>query len=170
VLVVPGLYAPHVSAGRVSGVPEVPEYVYGALMSTDLPFWLLMQMRPSTLVTTILGTPEKVLSGMTSTERETLDRFMQTLLPIHGRKEGILNDGHIIPSQGRFALEDCTVPTLLISARDDLYGTYPAAEYTAQHIPQARFMGFEQGGHILAGHEEEVRAEVTDFLRTTSDP
>ncbi len=164
VLLVPGLYAPDSSAGKVSGAPDVPEYVYDMLMSTDLPFWLLMKANPTILVTTILGTPESVINEMAPAERDELNRFMQTILPIHSRKEGILNDGRVIPVQGRFALEDCKVPTLLVSARDDLYNTYPAAEYTAQHIPNARFLGFERGGHILSGHEREVRSAVTEFL------
>jgi Predicted hydrolases or acyltransferases (alpha/beta hydrolase superfamily) len=166
VLLVPGLYAPESSVGRVSGAPEVPEYVYNVLMSTDLPFWLLMKVRPSSLATTILGTPEEILDAMTPEERREVDRFLQTVLPIHARKDGILNDGRVILSQGRFALEECRVPTLVISAKDDLYNTYPAAAYTAHHIPQARFLGFERGGHILSGHEPEVHAAVTEFLRS----
>jgi len=42
---------------------------------------------------------------------------------------------------------------------------FDAAKYTAENIPGAKFMGFETGGHLLIGHEEEVRSEVAQFIK-----
>jgi len=64
----------------------------------------------------------------------------------------------------RYALERITAPTLAISAQDDGYDTYESARYTAAQIPHARFLGFPTGGHLLAGHQQEVMAEITRFL------
>jgi pimeloyl-ACP methyl ester carboxylesterase len=58
-----------------------------------------------------------------------------------------------------------TVPTLLITARDDLFDTFPAAEYAATQIPNARLVVYNTGGHLLVGHGEEVRREIANFLR-----
>ena len=55
-------------------------------------------------------------------------------------------------------------PTLVVSARDDGFGTYAAAEYTARHISGARFLGFDQGGHLLVGHDETVRTAILVLL------
>ena len=52
----------------------------------------------------------------------------------------------------------------MVSARDDGFGTYAGAEYTASRIPGARFLGFEQGGHLLVGHDEQVRREVLTLI------
>jgi 2-hydroxy-6-oxonona-2,4-dienedioate hydrolase len=161
ILLVPGLYAPSVQA---SETPHFPEYIYDALMSTNLPFWLWMRAAPSSVITTLLATPPEVQARMTPADRERIYSFMQTILPVDSRRAGILNDAHVVPSQGRFPLEEVRVPTLVISARDDLYNTYPAAEYTARHIPGARFVGYEEGGHALAGHEKEVRSEIMRFI------
>jgi len=57
------------------------------------------------------------------------------------------------------------VPTLLISAEDDLYGTFAGARYAAEHIPGARFLGFPTGGHLMLGHGNDVAAQMADFLR-----
>lgn len=54
--------------------------------------------------------------------------------------------------------------TLLISAADDLYGTFPSTRYTAEHIPGARFVGYPTGGHLLLGHWKEACAQVAEFL------
>jgi hypothetical protein len=53
---------------------------------------------------------------------------------------------------------------LIASVRDDGYGTYPGARYTAEHVPGARFIGYSSGGHMLVGHEEEFSSEVLTFL------
>jgi pimeloyl-ACP methyl ester carboxylesterase len=39
------------------------------------------------------------------------------------------------------------VPTLVISARDDLFNTLPAAEFAASAIPNAKLIVYETGGH-----------------------
>ena len=39
------------------------------------------------------------------------------------------------------------------------------AQYTASRIPGARFLGFDDGGHLLVGHDEEVRDEIVRWLR-----
>jgi pimeloyl-ACP methyl ester carboxylesterase len=62
------------------------------------------------------------------------------------------------------------VPTLVVSARDDGFGTYAAAQYTASRIPGARFIGFDDGGHMLVGHDAEVQAEVLKLLVTATRP
>jgi pimeloyl-ACP methyl ester carboxylesterase len=62
-------------------------------------------------------------------------------------------------------LETIRAPTLCISARDDGFGTYESARYCAAHIPGARFLGFDSGGHLLLGHRAEVVAAVQALLR-----
>ena len=58
----------------------------------------------------------------------------------------------------------------LIGARDDGYGTYAAAQYTASKIAGAKFVGFETGGHLLVGHDDEVRAEIVKWLLAAARP
>jgi pimeloyl-ACP methyl ester carboxylesterase len=77
----------------------------------------------------------------------------------------LLNDARIAGHPPRYALESIRAPTLIVSARDDLFGTYASAQYTAQHIAGARFIGFEQGGHVWIGHHDKVVAETDAFLR-----
>lgn len=76
----------------------------------------------------------------------------------------MLNDAAITSSLPRYELERITAPTLVISAADDLFGTFDTARYTAEHIPGARFVGFPTGGHILVGHESEEMARIAEFL------
>ena len=43
--------------------------------------------------------------------------------------------------------------------------TFDAARYTAEHIPTARFVGYDTGGHLWVGHAHDVAMQITDFLR-----
>ena len=62
------------------------------------------------------------------------------------------------------------LPTLIISARDDRYGTYASAQYTAGQIPGAKFIGFDDGGHTWIGHDDEVRAAIVELLLPSTKP
>ena len=62
-------------------------------------------------------------------------------------------------------LEHIMAPTLVTSVADDLFGTYDAARYTAEHIPNARFVGFPSGGHVWLGHRQEHEDRIVAFLR-----
>jgi 2-hydroxy-6-oxonona-2,4-dienedioate hydrolase len=74
---------------------------------------------------------------------------------------------HLAPAP----LESIHAPTLIISARDDRYGTYASAQYTAStHIAGAKFIGFEQGGHTWVGHDAEVRAAIVKLLMPSGRP
>jgi 2-hydroxy-6-oxonona-2,4-dienedioate hydrolase len=90
--------------------------------------------------------------------------MLQTILPISRRVAGIRIDSEISSNLTRYQLEDIRVPTLVISAADDLYGTYDSGLYTAEQIQNGRFAGFGTGGHLLLGHEQEVRSQITNFL------
>jgi len=54
--------------------------------------------------------------------------------------------------------------------RDDGFGTYAGAEYTASQIKGAKFIGYEQGGHIWVGHQVEVMAEIVKLLVPNEKP
>jgi pimeloyl-ACP methyl ester carboxylesterase len=86
------------------------------------------------------------------------------LLPFSARRLGVLNDASITPSLPRYELERIAAPTLIAGTADDPYGTYDGARYSAEHIPNARFIGYPNGGHLLVGHQEEVMSEIASFL------
>jgi len=90
--------------------------------------------------------------------------MLRSILPISRRAAGIWNDSVVSSNLTRYPLEDIRVPTLVISAADDLYGTCEGSFYTAEEIHYAQFVGFATGGHLLIGHREEVRSHIRSFL------
>jgi pimeloyl-ACP methyl ester carboxylesterase len=83
---------------------------------------------------------------------------------------GLRDDTQLGKRLRPYALENIRVPTLVVSARDDGFGTYAAAEFTAVRIAGAKFIGYERGGHLLIGHDEEIRREIVKLLITPAKP
>ena len=162
VLIVPGAYAP----GHTVSSVRSPFFakILNTIASSDFAFWTAMKVARSLLVKTILGTPIAVYRNATDEERRKVDETLVSILPISRRFKGLENDGVVVSGLTRYPLEEMRVPTLVISAADDHYGTYENGLYTAEQIPDARFIGFPTGGHLLIGHDEEVREQITAFL------
>ena len=98
----------------------------------------------------VLATPLEVIGAASVAERARADAILDRILPISDRATGLRNDPRIATTLARYDLQSIRAPTLVISLRDDLYGTFAGAQYTAQNIRGARFIGYEQGGHVLS--------------------
>lgn len=161
-LIVPMAFAPE----RVIVNSEGGLYgtVLNVIAKSDFFFWSATKIAHGALLKTILGTPIDIYEKATPAQRRGVNAVLHSIFPISRRTAGIMNDAVISSTLARCPLEDIHVPTLVISAADDLYGTYEPARYTAQHIPGAKFIGFADGGHLLVGDEVEVRSEIELFL------
>jgi len=71
----------------------------------------------------------------------------------------------VVGSLQRYDLERVAVPTLVVSDADDLFGTYADAFYTSVHIPKAQFIGYPTGGHMMVGHQGDIRDAIVAFLK-----
>lgn len=162
VLLFPMAFAPNRAQAKPSALFS---FVIKATLHSDFPFWAATKIARNTLVKTVLGTPVRDFRGAPRDEQLRALEVMRHILPVSQREKGIWNDATISPVLHRYDLERIKVPTLLISAEDDLYGTYPSARYTAAHIVGARFVGYATGGHLLLRHWKEASSEVVKFLR-----
>jgi pimeloyl-ACP methyl ester carboxylesterase len=138
------------------------------LVGSDFVFWMSRKLARNMLIRTVLGTPPDVVARASSEEQARVDRMLRIIQPITPRLLGIRNDARIADALERYELERITTPTLVVSVHDDLYGTYASAQYTAGHIPGARFVGYDRGGHLWVGHHTEVIAEILKFLISAS--
>ena len=121
------------------------------------------------MIKTILATPPEVVEEAGVEERARVAEMLRNILPVSQRQQGLRNDAAVTSSLSRYGLERITVPSLVISVADDLFGTCESARYTAQHVPNARFVGYESGGHLWVGHHQEVLAEIVAFLKQQTD-
>jgi 2-hydroxy-6-oxonona-2,4-dienedioate hydrolase len=158
VLLVPLAYRP----ATASDAPPSPlaEKVLLSLIGSDFVYWSAMHAARDQVIARVLATPPAVVAAASATEQARVNAMVDSILPVSARADGLRNETKIAMHLQPYALEAIRAPTLLISARDDGYGTYASAEYTASRIANAKFIGFEQGGHLWVDHDDEVRRAV----------
>lgn len=164
VLVVPAVYVPRPDGAPSLHTPPLVEYLSNTVLRSDFLFWALIKLAPDVAIRSILATPPERVKNASATEQARVQEIMERILPVSARRLGLMNDAAVIPTLPRYDLEKILVPTLAVSVADDLYGTFDAARYTAEHISGARFVGYPWGGHVWVGHQEEVVAEISKFL------
>lgn len=167
ILLVPAAYLPG-AKGVGAQPPPGLEIIFNTALRWDFPFWAASHVARKTLIHRMLGTPPELLPTGSEAERVYVNAMLDAVLPVSLRREGLVNDGKITTAMPRYDLERVRAPTLIISARDDLYGTYERARYTASRIPGARFIGYTRGGHLLVGHADETREAILELLKTHS--
>jgi pimeloyl-ACP methyl ester carboxylesterase len=135
---------------------------YGA----DRLFWAFKKLMP-TAFSRMMGAP-RGYQPASAEEAQVMAGLRELLFPFRPRREGAVFDGFVSNlAADRFPLEQLTVPALVISARDDPLAPYRFAAQAASRIPGARLVTIERGGHLLLGHDAEVRKEISAFVAST---
>jgi 2-hydroxy-6-oxonona-2,4-dienedioate hydrolase len=164
VLLAPATYAPRPGNEPPLKTPSGTEMLFETALRWDFLMWAATRSMPRTMVRAILATPPEVLDQATREERARASGLLDDILPVSPRRLGMLNDARVTSSLPRYDLERIAAPTLIISAQDDLFGTYDGSAYSARHIPGSRFIGFPSGGHVWLGHHQQVVDEIGRFL------
>jgi Predicted hydrolases or acyltransferases (alpha/beta hydrolase superfamily) len=161
ILVVPATYVPDAAQQQVQRETEFSAVLWLVNAGADFAWWTLEHISPDTLMR-FIGVPPEVVRAASAEEREEVFAMIRSIEPLSARFAGINIDSQ--PVLTAPALEQLSTPTLLVTARDDLFNTYPAAEYAADRIPGARLVVFDEEGHLLVGHSEQVRSKIRQFL------
>jgi 2-hydroxy-6-oxonona-2,4-dienedioate hydrolase len=163
---------PIVPASHVPGRPATPapapwaERVIAALLASDFVFWSGITFAPEMATKALLATDADVVARASPDEQARVRRILRNILPVSARAAGLVNDARLASHPAPMALERIGVPTLAVSVRDDRFGTFAAAQHIASMVPGARLLSFDSGGHIWAGHDAELFAQVDAFLRS----
>jgi 2-hydroxy-6-oxonona-2,4-dienedioate hydrolase len=170
VLVVPLAYKPGTVADSAPPVSDDKDAMLLRLLGSDFLVWSALTVARDTFIRHVLATPPEQVAAASAQERARVHAVAERILPVSARAAGLRDDTQLGKRLGPYALETIRAPTLVISARDDGYGTYARAQYAASRIPSAKFIGFDQGGHLLVGHDETVRAAIASFLAAATKP
>jgi 2-hydroxy-6-oxonona-2,4-dienedioate hydrolase len=170
VLVVPIAYKPGTVADSAAPVSDQKDALLLRLLGSDFLFWTARQVAREPLIRHVLATPPEQVAAASEAERARVNDLIERILPVSARAAGLRDDTRLGKSLRPYELDSIRVPTLVVSARDDGFGTYAAAEYTASRIAGATFIGFADGGHLLVGHDAEVQAKVLALLSAVPRP
>ena len=170
VLLVPLAYKPPTQADSAPPMPAWVENTMVRLISSDFLFWAALHVARDQVIKVVLATPPELLATASAQERSRIDSMLDQILPVSARAAGLVSDTavgkHLTPSP----LQTVRAPALLISARDDRYGTFATTQYTAGQIAGAQFIGFEQGGHTWVGHDAEVMDAIGTWVLKAGRP
>ncbi len=166
VLVVPGWFP--ALAGAPARVGPVVRTVLEGTLRSDFAFWAIARFLPSVAIRTVMGTPPGVVAGASAAEQARVTSMLWDILPISRRSVGLSLEPRLTVEPLSRPLAELAVPTLAISAEDDLYGTWDAAQLIGREVPHAQLVTFPVGGHLLVGHGAAVAAAIERFLDAAS--
>ncbi len=164
VLLVPIEYRPSTVASSVTERSPFAEKVLLSLISSDFVFWSAIHLARDQVIKRVLATPPELVRSASAADRERVDAMIASILPVSIRTEGLRNETRVIKNLQRIQLDTIRAPTLIISAKDDGYGTYANAQYIASQVSGARLIGYETGGHLWIGHNEEAEREILNWI------
>ena len=170
VLLVPLAYKPPTQADSAPPMPAWVERTMMQLIGSDFLFWAALHIARDQVIKVVLATPPELLTTASPQERSRIDSMLDNILPVSERAAGLVSDTAVGKQLTASPLQAVRAPTLLISARDDRYGTFATAQYTASQIGGARFIGFDQGGHTWVGHDTEVMDAIGAWVLKAGRP
>lgn len=107
----------------------------------------------------LMGVSSEIMAGLTSEQRELVNRVIDYMNPVSPRSAGVAFDNKAVMPNERIA--GIPVPTLIFHATDDGLQLYHNAEFAAATIPGAKLARFERGGHFLMIVEQAVIRTAT---------
>ena len=170
VLLVPLAYKPNELADSAKPLAPLGEKMLMQLIGSDFLFWAGLHVARDQVIRYALATPPGQVAAASPQERARVNAMLDHILPVSKRAAGLRSDSVLGKNMAPYPLESIRAPTLVVSVRDDGYGTYASSQYTASRIPGAKFIGFEEGGHIWVGHDDEVQAEIVKLLVAKGKP
>jgi pimeloyl-ACP methyl ester carboxylesterase len=163
VLIVPIAHRPETVAPSARPVSDLEDELLLRLLGSDFLFWSALKLARDQVLRHVLATPPALVSAASQAEGSRIDEIVGRILPVSARAAGLRDDTRLGKTLGPYPLESIGAPTLVVSARDDGFGTYATARHIAARIPEARFVGFETGAHLLVGRSAAVQAEVLEI-------
>jgi pimeloyl-ACP methyl ester carboxylesterase len=147
--------------------PQAFAPVFRLVCSADWAFWLLKRLMPRAYAR-MIGIPKGY--PRSAAEAEAVAAGGNLFFPFKPRRDGAVFDGFVSNLVAdRFLLEELTVSTLVINARDDTsFAPYRYAVEAAARIPGAKLVSIEGGGHWFMGHDADVREAIGAFVREVS--
>lgn len=170
ILLAPLAYKPPTELNSAPPLSPWVEDIMMAVIGSDFLFWSATHVARDQMIKTVLATPPKLLETASTKERARVNAMLDAILPVSARVRGLRSDTAVGKQLKPADLASVVAPTLVISARDDGYGTYASGLYTANGIAGAKFIGFEAGGHTWVGHDDAVMQSVADLIIPNGQP
>lgn len=138
----------------------------GAVLGSDFAFWALSRLAPGQMMRTLLATDPALLESVSAEEQLRARTILDQIFPIGRKIDGLRTDGYWAGAPSPTAYDQISVPTLILSCEDDLFGTARTARLLAERIPDADLILYPTGGHIWLGHDDDLADRIAEFIRS----
>jgi 2-hydroxy-6-oxonona-2,4-dienedioate hydrolase len=152
------------AVSNVRPVREVNEGTQAALL-TDFVYWAAVTTAPN-FVLEFFGLSRDAQAGLAPEEVARARSVLTAMNPLGLRTAGLDHDSieDNLFAGATFDLEAISAPALVVHARDDSFIPPVHADYTAEHIPGAQLVMFDNGGHFVLCRNEAITA-ISDFIQ-----
>jgi len=140
-------------------------FAVNAVLGSDFWFWSLIRLAPGQMIGTLLATDPALLDRVPEAERQRAMTILNQIFPISRKANGLQTDGFWAGTPTLTAYERIAAPTLILSCKDDHFGTAATARLLAERIPNAEITIYPTGGHIWLGHDDDVAERIASFIR-----
>ncbi len=164
VLLVPAAYSPDRAPNENAMGGAVGEKIVFSVLGSDVLFWAATKLASDPMTRALLATDPAVVEAAGPAEQARVRKILSRILPVSRRARGLRDDTRWAGAPPRYDLAAISAPLLAVSLEDDLYGTSPAAKYTAGQVKDGRLVAFATGGHVWAGREAALWTAVAGFL------
>lgn len=167
VVIVPAIPVP--GQGQVEPWSPFQERLVRAALQSDFLFWAAIRFFPGRVTEAVLATDPALIAEASPQEKSRVNAILWRILPVSARAEGLLHDTR---STAGITLdyEAIAVPTLAISAEDDLYRTAEGARHLSSVADGAELIIYPNGGHVWVGRNEELFSAIDGFIRRVTQP
>jgi pimeloyl-ACP methyl ester carboxylesterase len=163
------LLGPDAPGGVYMTMP--PRFILDRLLRSDFLWWALETYFWKSVQKAIGLVPKGFV--LTPEYDAMLKKFQTGDLPVSRRMDGLVFESYdLLPeffasvsATSPYPLSQIETPVLVISALDDPIARAENVRALAEKMPNAHLFVVPEGGHFFFGHAEEVKAEITRFLR-----
>ncbi len=135
-----------------------------AIFKFEIFYWVVRKFLRERLMR-LMGASEHVIAALTPEQQIVVNQVIDDMAPVAPRYTGVAFDNKAAMPNERVAA--IRAPTLIIHATDDALQLFRHAEYASAHIPGARLVSFDRGGHLLLVVEQPaIQEEVRRFILT----
>ncbi|MBN2469456.1 MAG: alpha/beta hydrolase [Anaerolineae bacterium] len=132
------------------------------LYKYDWLYWAMTKLFKKQFIS-LMGAPQTIVTELTRTQKELVDRIIDEMNPVSLRSAGALFDNRATLPGDRIAA--IQAPTLIFHSTDDTLQRFHNAEFAAATIPDARLVRFKTGGHLVMAIEHPtIRAGVQKHI------
>ncbi|MCM2466641.1 alpha/beta hydrolase [Methanoculleus sp. CWC-02] len=155
--------------------PVMPKSIFTIFFTNNFIYWATVTYFQPIVGGAWAGVPRG--KRLTPKDKAEVRMLLSSLLPVSARIDGssfdiyVSTPGLLNDQEGNdYPFGTIRAPTLVVSAVDDPLALHENARALVRKIPGARLLAVPGGGHMLLGHDEEVRQGITEFLYDNGIP